>query len=238
MSIYFNHVNLKIVTNPICFRIHPSPKEYGFGQSLLHEGQLVFHTPPYSLHPVSLHEINESIGKANIRIVRPPDFRRSPMPHHRVIGDASPQPIVPLNKTASGDKIDRHSYGGRLKAKDPNATSGSCSPGTLDRSSRRLSCANSRPVIPEFPYARLLDSPSRLTQANDSVDSQTSPTPSVRHATGFTHEGLTPKALRIPIQKTSASDSKLTVEYFQQEIDLSVRTFFIWICLFVDYILF
>lgn len=150
------------------------------------------------------------------------------MPHHRIIGDASPQPILPLNKTASGDKIDRHSYAGKLKAKDSNgaapATSGSCSPGTLERKSRRFSYANSRPNINshEVPYARLLDSPSRITKTKDSVDSRVSPTPSVRHGPGG-YDGLTtPKALRIPIQKTSSSDSKLTGEYFQQEIDLTV----------------
>lgn len=237
---YFkNNRNKNLFLNCFSSRIHPSHKEYGFGQSLLHEGQLVFHTPPYSLHPVALHEGNESIGKANIRIIRPPcntdshtDFRRSPMPHHRIIGDASPQPILPLNKTASGDKIDRHSYAGKLKPKDNNgvvapATSGSCSPGTLERKTRRFSYANSRQNINshEVPYARLLDSPSRITKTKDTVDSRISPTPSVRHAIGV-HEGLmTPKALRIPIQKTSSSDSKLTGEYFQQEVDLSVSFF-------------
>lgn len=197
----------------------------------------MFHTPPYSLHPVALHEGNESIGKANIRIIRPPtttndshiDFRRSPMPHHRIIGEASsPQPmIIPINKTASGDKIDRHSYAGKLKPKDNNgattaATSGSCSPGTLERKNRRFSYATSRQNNNphEVPYARLLDSPSRLTKASkDSV----SPTPSVRHGHGGVHDGLmTPKAMRIPIQKTSSSDSKLTGEYFVQEVDLAV----------------
>uniref|UniRef100_A0A182XZU0 Bridge-like lipid transfer protein family member 1 C-terminal domain-containing protein n=1 Tax=Anopheles stephensi TaxID=30069 RepID=A0A182XZU0_ANOST len=48
------------------YHIHPNPREYGFGQSLLHEGQLVFHTPPYSLQPVSLQECYEYIGKPNL----------------------------------------------------------------------------------------------------------------------------------------------------------------------------
>uniref|UniRef100_A0A182JTV4 Bridge-like lipid transfer protein family member 1 C-terminal domain-containing protein n=1 Tax=Anopheles christyi TaxID=43041 RepID=A0A182JTV4_9DIPT len=48
------------------YHIHPNTREYGFGQSLLHEGQLVFHTPPYSLQPVSLQECYEYIGKPNL----------------------------------------------------------------------------------------------------------------------------------------------------------------------------
>lgn len=73
------------------FRIHMHSKEYGFGQSLLHEGQLVFHTPPYSLQPVSLQEGHESFGKANIRIARPDVDQKSPLSHHKYF-DQSPKP--------------------------------------------------------------------------------------------------------------------------------------------------
>lgn len=61
-----------------------------------------------------------------------------------------------------------------------------------------------------MPYARLLDSPSRVTKGKDQIDAKISPTPSVKHESG-TH---TPR-LRIPAPKTSSSDSKLTVDYFQ-----------------------
>lgn len=74
----------------IC-RIHIHSKEYGFGQSLLHEGQLVFHTPPYSLQPVSLQEGHESFGKANIRISKPDVDQKSPLSHHKYF-DQSPKP--------------------------------------------------------------------------------------------------------------------------------------------------
>lgn len=146
--------------NKFSYRIHTSSKEYGFGQSLLHEGQLVFHTPPYSLHPVSLQEGHESIGKANIRIARTtadPE-QKSPLTHHKLpmnvpCNDSPPQ----LNKTPSGDKIDRQSYH-KIKAKEVTGSvattvtsatpsvppSGSASPGTLDRKNRRFSYANSR----------------------------------------------------------------------------------------------
>ena len=38
-------------------RIYEPGKEKGFGQSLLHDGQLVFHTPPYSLQDVLLQDV-------------------------------------------------------------------------------------------------------------------------------------------------------------------------------------
>lgn len=239
--------------------IHANAKEYGYGQSLLYDGQLVFHTPPYSLQPVSLQDGNESIGKANIRIIRPPsaehhgasgapDMRRSPMPHHRIIGDLSPQPLppplpvsstvmIPLSKTASGDRVDRHSsYTAKMNHSN-NGGGGSCSPSTLERRSRRFSSANSRQNINshEVPYARLLDSPSRITKPKEPMsggmmamsvaDTRVSPTMSMRqpmqlpyHQQQYPHDGLmTPRALRIPTSKTSASDSKLTVDYFQPE---------------------
>lgn len=40
-------------------------KDYGFGESILHQGQLVFHTPPYSLHAVYLHDSADFTGKVN-----------------------------------------------------------------------------------------------------------------------------------------------------------------------------
>lgn len=62
-----------------------------------------------------------------------------------------------------------------------------------------------------MPYARLLDSPSRVSKGKDLIDAKISPTPSIKHESG----SHTPKALRIPAPKTSSSDSKLTVDYFQ-----------------------
>ena len=38
------------------FRINDPGKDPGFGQSILHEAQLVFHTPPYNTHDVSIHD--------------------------------------------------------------------------------------------------------------------------------------------------------------------------------------
>lgn len=46
----------KLVDYFSCFRINESGKEKGFGQSILHDGQLVFHTSPYNLPDVSLQD--------------------------------------------------------------------------------------------------------------------------------------------------------------------------------------
>lgn len=185
---------------------------------------------------------------------RPMDMRRSPMPHHRIVGDLSPQPppslsasasaagsvMIPLSKTASGDKVDRHSsYTAKLNGSNNGNGGGSCSPSTLERRSRRFSSANSRQNINshEVPYARLLDSPSRISKPKDPqsagmlamsmADTRVSPTMSMRQplqlpyhqqSQQYQHDGLmTPRALRIPTSKTSSSDSKLTVDYFQPE---------------------
>jgi hypothetical protein len=40
------------------FRIHEPGRDPGFGQSILHEGQLVFRTPPYG----SVQEAGSSVG--------------------------------------------------------------------------------------------------------------------------------------------------------------------------------
>jgi hypothetical protein len=41
----------------VIYRIHEPGKEKGFGQSILHDGQLIFHTPPYSLQDISLQDV-------------------------------------------------------------------------------------------------------------------------------------------------------------------------------------
>ena len=38
------------------FRINEPGKDPGFGQSILHENQFVFHTPPYNSQDVYVHD--------------------------------------------------------------------------------------------------------------------------------------------------------------------------------------
>lgn len=58
------------------FRINETGKDPGFGQSILHENQLVFHTPPYNSHDVSIHdtaavwnEIKQNTVNVKVRLV-------------------------------------------------------------------------------------------------------------------------------------------------------------------------
>lgn len=58
------------------FRIHEVGKEKGFGQSILHDGQLVFHTPPYSLQDVSLQDVY--YPNTGLKVTVLPDGSQSP----------------------------------------------------------------------------------------------------------------------------------------------------------------
>lgn len=51
--------------NIAAFRIQENGKDPGFGQSIIHDGQLVFHTPPYSLQDVTLYET----AAVNIKVI-------------------------------------------------------------------------------------------------------------------------------------------------------------------------
>lgn len=195
--------------------IHTNSKEYGFGQSILYEGQLVFHTPPYSLQPVSLQECYENIGKTNIRVSRHDIDQKSPLLNHHHNHEST----LTNTSISPNDKSERPVY--------PKIMKQNGSPATLDRKNHRYSHANARQSITpsphEVPYSRLLDSPSNVNRLNGSKeahDLKTSPILTPRHEPDL--RLLTPKSLRIPSAKASASESKLSGEYFQGS-EVSVR---------------
>lgn len=106
--------------------INTNSKEYGFGQSILYEGKLVFHTPPYSEHPVSLQECYESLGKMNIRISKYDPEPKSPL-NIDTMGNNNISPI---------DKSDRQSNLKDVRNKD---TAGS--PNIFDKKPRKHSAS-------------------------------------------------------------------------------------------------
>lgn len=123
------------------FSIHPNPKEYGFGQSLLHEGQLVFHTPPYSLQPVSLQECYEYIGRGNIRGSKHCVDSKSPLPqkHENVISQHKIETSPNSTLLRPGEKPEKPtSHPGKVRDKDMG------SPLTAERRGRRFSYTNPR----------------------------------------------------------------------------------------------
>lgn len=203
------------------YQIHTNSKEYGFGQSLLHEGQLVFHTPPYSLQPVSLQECHESFGKANIRIARPDIDQKSPLVQHK-----SESAGHQCSSSSTGVAAVVEKPYPKIKTKEMGSPAA-----TLERKNRRFSYGNSRPTAHEVPYARLLDSPSRIGGGGktnkETIDAKISPTPIVRQQQPLPADATTPKSLRIPTPKTSSSDSKLTVEYNCPESNEPVTIFFV-----------
>ncbi|XP_053696625.1 bridge-like lipid transfer protein family member 1 [Sabethes cyaneus] len=189
------------------YHIYPNSREYGFGQSLLHEDQLVFHTPPYSLQPVSLQECYEYVGKPNLRTTRFGADSKSPLPpkHDSIINqqkqcDVSPNSTLIRN---SGDKSGKSSLE-RVKEKDTG------SPLSSDRSrGRRFSYTSARQntISHDVPYYRLLESSPKVNSSKIST-----PTPSRQESESRL---LTPKAIKVQTPKTSASDSRLTMEYVQ-----------------------
>ncbi|XP_055381705.1 bridge-like lipid transfer protein family member 1 isoform X2 [Condylostylus longicornis] len=62
------------------FHILNKSKEVGFGESILHKGKLVFHTPPYSLRPVILCDNNETY---NLEILHDQKYSLSEIDPHK-----------------------------------------------------------------------------------------------------------------------------------------------------------
>lgn len=121
------------------YHIHSNTKEYGFGQSLLHDGQLVFHTPPYSIQSVSLQECYEYMNRSNIRTSRYcMDALKSPLPQrHEMVHKHDVSPSGTLIRH-SENKIEKTSSLQRMRDRDIG------SPLTSDRRGRRSSYTNSR----------------------------------------------------------------------------------------------
>ncbi len=107
----------------------------------------MFHTPPYS-QPISLQEGHEY--KTNIRTSKHMADSKSPLPQkyetlmNQHKSDTSP------NSTIIRDKSNKSTLD-RVKEKD------SGSPLTTEKRGRRFSYSNSRPVVHDVPYYRLLD---------------------------------------------------------------------------------
>lgn len=110
-------------------------KEYGFGQSLMHEGQLVFHTPPYSLESISLQECYEYINKNTCRASKNTLDSKSPLPQKHAEGlHSSHKSEISPNNTFVRDKSGRSTLE-RVKEKEPI---------TAERRGRRFSYTNAR----------------------------------------------------------------------------------------------
>ncbi|XP_034943286.1 transmembrane protein KIAA1109 homolog isoform X1 [Chelonus insularis] len=173
-----SYYDLQDGINIAAYRINTSGKEKGFGQSILHDGQLVFHTPPYSLQDVSLQDVTYPLS-SGLRLV--------------VVPDGHPQ----AEKTKSGVDEDE-------STKVSTTSKSPASDKKLPPLGRRFSYTSIRGSnLKDIPYSRLVDaSPVQLPQKLDS-DSKLN---SERSRSILCVPENTPKS--------SASDSKLAVDYF------------------------
>lgn len=183
-------LNLKFL-----FSIINNNKDFGFGESILHQGQLVFHTPPYSLHCVSLYDADDFNGKG--KLYRPAmELRNGSLKKSELCA----LPDGAKFKIGGGAVVDKP----ELASSRNRSRESIASPNTLERRSKRYTCTRQTSV--EVPYARLLDSPSKKLQLqHDSIENSGS-------GAGSQRRGSDSHRLRVSPPKTSISDSRLTGE--------------------------
>lgn len=80
----------------------------------------------------------------------------------------------------------------------------------------RIQRQNSSSSTHEVPYARLIDSPNKKLQLSGNSSKSSTP-----HHHDPDSKFAANRSLRMPTPKSSVSESKLTVEYFQKS-DISV----------------
>ncbi|XP_046477858.1 bridge-like lipid transfer protein family member 1 isoform X1 [Neodiprion pinetum] len=179
--------------NVAAYRIYETGKEKGFGQSILHEGQLVFHTPPYSLQDVSLQDVH--YPNASLKVTVVPDEAKSPK----------------AGFERSRSTIDHSKNSSKEGNSSTKLSTASVSPlvGVAERKplGRRFSYTSMRGTnMNDVPYARLVDA-SPTVQLPQKLDSDSK-----------LNTERSKSILNVPeietAPKSSASDSKLAVDYF------------------------
>ncbi|XP_039287951.1 LOW QUALITY PROTEIN: transmembrane protein KIAA1109 [Nilaparvata lugens] len=220
--------------NIAAFRINETGKDPGFGQSILHDNQLVFHTPPYNSLDVTIHEnvmvltdaskqssvqvkmgdhspglqsrversrsVTESHNNSNNQQQHGTSSPQqhgtsSPQQQQQQVGStgkpmATPSPPVSCVKTSFGSSV--LIYVEKYHRTVNNGGSGGGGGG----------------VGRDVPYARLLDSSSPTSLLPPKLDSDSRLNSSERTRSILS----VPEA--DPTPKSSVSDSKLAVDYF------------------------
>ncbi|XP_015586515.1 uncharacterized protein KIAA1109 isoform X3 [Cephus cinctus] len=179
--------------NIAAYRIHESGKEKGFGQSILHDDQLVFHTPPYSLQDVSLQDICYPVSGLKVTVVQD--------------GSQSPKFGVERSRSASDHNKDSSIEGNSSTKLSTASASPLAGNGERIPLGRRFSYTSIRGSnIKDVPYSRLVDA-SPITQLPQKLESDSK-----------LNSERSKSILSVPeietAPKSSASDSKLAVDYF------------------------
>uniref|UniRef100_A0A1B6DJ95 Bridge-like lipid transfer protein family member 1 C-terminal domain-containing protein n=2 Tax=Clastoptera arizonana TaxID=38151 RepID=A0A1B6DJ95_9HEMI len=194
--------------NTAAYRINETNKDPGFGQSILHESQLVFHTPPYNDNVIAIHDSmvvwNEHGQQGKVNSMKPPieqSGQESPRMQSRVERSRS---VTETNKDSPVIGLS----GSRVSTATVSPVS--CVKTSLGRrfsytsfSNRNVTNGHNRDV----PYSRLLDSsPTTLLPPKLDSDSRLNTNDRTRSILSV------PEAETYP--KSSVSDSKLAVDYF------------------------
>ncbi|XP_006618311.1 transmembrane protein KIAA1109 isoform X10 [Apis dorsata] len=176
--------------NIAAYRINESGKEKGFGQSILHNGQLVFHTSPYNLQDVSLQDYPVT----GVKITATQDGSQTSKKVER------PRSVTDHNKESCIEETSS------TKLITASASPFACS-GERKLLDRRFSYTSMRGnSIKDVPYSRLVDA-SPVVQLPQKLDSDSK-----------LHTERSKSILSVPeietAPKSSVSDSKLAVDYF------------------------
>lgn len=179
----------------------------------------MFHTPPYSLHDVSLHDANEFSGKGKLyRMTVGVNGNLIKTELHTKVKMA---PNTGCSTMTSGSAV------ASIEKSECNPTSGGRksresigSPNTLERRRKRYSYTMSKQTSVEVPYARLLDSPSKKVLRQDSAEYSSGGISIVRRSSDSNKSQS--NTLQIQSPKTSISDSRLVGEV-EIEDDLEVK---------------
>ncbi|KAJ8666820.1 hypothetical protein QAD02_008482 [Eretmocerus hayati] len=174
--------------NIAAYRIFEPGKEKGFGQSILHESQLVFHTPPYSLQDVTLQDTHPPTG-----------LQHHKMHGSKVIIERSTS-VISNNEDA---ELDDDTVRLSLSSTSPFIDSNKKLLG------RRFSYTSRGSGVRDVPYSRLVDA-SPINQLSAKLDSDSK-----------LNSQRSKSILSVPeienTPKSSASDSKLAVDYFNTQ---------------------
>nr|XP_034186923.1 transmembrane protein KIAA1109 isoform X7 [Osmia lignaria] len=178
--------------NVAAYRINESGKEKGFGQSILHDGQLVFHTSPYNLPDVSLQDYPVTGLKVTTGTQDGSQTSKKSVERPRSVTDHNKDSGI--EETSSTKLI------------GTSASPFACS-GERKLLDRRFSYTSMRGnSAKDVPYSRLVDA-SPVAQLPQKLDSDSK-----------LHTERSKSILSVPeietAPKSSVSDSKLAVDYF------------------------
>ncbi|KAJ9593935.1 hypothetical protein L9F63_014649, partial [Diploptera punctata] len=211
--------------NMAAFRIHEPGRDPGFGQSILHDGQLVFHTPPYGSQDISLQEpVNGWDNMSgNTKVTSGLKGCLSCFSNWNVSKHVQEQININIEVTATNERNLSESPGthvgersrsvaetnkescSRISTASPSPISSHGDNRTLGRRFSYTS-ASGNSATRDVPYARLVDnSPTNLLPPKLDSDS-------------MLNAERSKSILSVPetdgAPKSSVSDSKLAVDYF------------------------